>query len=378
MIVSFDGKRAVSNTTGLGNYSRRVISTLAQKFSNDEYVILAPKMKHTSELDELLKMNNVHIEISPHPILGHIWRFGRGILKSAAHHHTDVFHGLSAELPLGVKKSGMASVVTIHDMIYYHFPKYYSFIDRSIYYRKALYACQASDRIVTVSEFTKKDVVNILGIDPKKIDVVYPCVGEEYLSDVSFACVKELRESLKLPERYILAVGRLVYHKNFILAIESLSLLEDKNVVLVMVGKENSYWRNEIYPIVKKYGLADRVRLIPWVDSRLMPALYAEAQAVVFPSFCEGFGLPVLEAHHCGTPVLCARGSALDEVGGDATYFFDPHDANGLATGLDNILADNNLAQAMSDRGRINASRFAPDKMAERLHAIYEQVLRRD
>ncbi|MBO4814430.1 MAG: glycosyltransferase family 4 protein [Muribaculaceae bacterium] len=375
MIVSFDGKRAVSNTTGLGNYSRRVISSLAQKFSNDEYVILAPKMKHSSELDELLKMDNVRIDISPHPKLGHIWRSGRGILKSAAHHHTDVFHGLSAELPIGVKKSGIASVVTIHDMIYYHYPKHYSLVDRSIYYRKALYACRASDRIVTVSEFTKKDVVNILGIDPKIIEVVYPCIGEEYLSEVSSASVKELRETLKLPERYVLAVGRLVYHKNLILAIESLSLLEDNDVVLVIVGKENSYWRNEMYPIVMKYGLADRIRLLPWVDSRLMPALYAEAQAVVFPSFCEGFGLPVLEAHHCGTPVLCATGSALDEVGGDAAVFFDPHDAKELAAGLDNILADKSLAKAMSDKGRINASRFTPDRMAEQLHAIYEQIL---
>lgn len=375
MIVSFDGKRAVNNMTGLGNYSRRVIGALAKKYPSDNYVVLAPRMKSSVELNELLLMDNVELDVAPHPKLGHLWRSGKGIIKSAKSRSAEVFHGLSAELPFGIGRSGMASIVTIHDFIYHHFPQHYSFIDRNIYYRKALHACKVADTIVTVSNYTKQDVVNILGINPDKIKVVYPCVGENYLNQPTSSEIVEMKKQLGLPARYILAVGRLVYHKNLILAIESLSILNDKNISLVIVGQENSYWRNTLYPTIVKYNLTDRVLLVPRVDSRWMPALYAGTQAVVFPSFCEGFGLPILEANHCKTPVLCATGSALDEVGGEAVSFFNPNDARDLAQSLDRVLEDVQLSNILKEKGQINAQRFTPMKMAEDLHNIYENAL---
>lgn len=375
MTIAFDGKRAVNNMTGLGNYSRSLIYALAQYSPENHYVLLAPKMRHHQAIDEILQLENVTIDTPKHPSLGHIWRSGQGIIRSARHSHAQIYHGLSAELPFGIAKSGMKSVVTIHDLIYHHYPECDSCIDRWIYDRKMLHAVRVADCIVAVSQCTKDDVVNSFGVAPGKIKVIYPSIDSHYYRPVTGADVARLKQLTELPEHYILAVGRLVGHKNLKLLIQSLALLNDKAVNLVIVGKPNSYWRNTLYPAIVRHHLTDRVRLISWIPPELMPAMYATARAVVFPSLFEGFGLPVLEAQQCGTPVLCANSSSLPEAGGDAACFFDPHDATELGHHIDHVLADEQYADELRSKGLAHAAQFSPRVMAQRVAGLYRDLM---
>ena len=375
MNIAFDGKRAVSNMTGLGNYSRSLIGALAHYYPDNRYIILSPKMRHHQAIDELLQMDNVTAETPNHTAFGHIWRSGKGIIHSARRAKAEIFHGLSAELPVGITRSGMKSVVTIHDLIYHHYPEQHSPIDRWIYDHKLQHAINVADRIIAVSQYTKNDVISAFGIAADKIQVIYPCISQKYYRPVSATDVARLRHLVGLSERYILAVGRLVDHKNLLLAIESLALLEDKDVKLVIVGKPNDYWNGTIYPIISKRHVTDRVVLVPWMPPELMPALYATSQAVVFPSLCEGFGLPVLEAQQCGTPVLCANTSSLPEAGGDAACFFDPHDATALAEHIDHVLADEQYANDLRRKGLAHAALFTPQLIARQMTQLYRDLL---
>ena len=375
MNIAFDGKRAVSNMTGLGNYSRSLIGALAQYYPDNRYIILAPKMRHHQAIDELLQMDNVTADTPKHTAFGHIWRSGCGIIRSALRAKAEIYHGLSAELPLGIARSGMKSVVTVHDLIYHHYPERYNKIDRLIYDTKTKHALQCADRIVTVSQFTKDDVVNTFGTDATKIHVIHPAIDHNYFRPITEADRNELRHVAGLAGRYILAVGRLVDYKNLLLAIESLALLKDKDVKLVIVGKPNDYWNGTIYPIISKRHVTDRVVLVPWIPPELMPALYATAHAVVFPSLCEGFGLPVLEAQQCGTPVLCANTSSLPEAGGDAACFFDPRDANELAQHIDHVLADEQYANDLRRKGLAHAALFTPQLMAGQMARLYRDLI---
>ena len=170
MKIGFDGKRITKNFTGLGNYSRYILHILAEYFPKNQYSIFT-----NSEPKANFSFSNsasIRFHYSNNPFLKSIWR-SFGIVKNLKNDKIDLYHGLSNEIPFGLKKANIASVVTIHDLIFYRYPQYYPWLDRKIYEFKVRYACKHADQIIAISEQTKRDLINFLDVDNSKIEVVY-------------------------------------------------------------------------------------------------------------------------------------------------------------------------------------------------------------
>ena len=175
MRIGFDAKRAAQNRTGLGNYSRFVIRGLMESFPDNQYVAYIPNERRMQYFDEIPSRDKIKVCLPVAKVwrrLRSLWRVF-GITDDIRKDGIDIFHGLSNELPLNIRKAGCKSVVTIHDLIFLHYPKYYHFIDRKIYNYKFRRACANADRVIAVSDFTKKEIVRYYGIGESKIDVVY-------------------------------------------------------------------------------------------------------------------------------------------------------------------------------------------------------------
>src|SRR5690606_28130606 len=169
MNIGFDAKRAFLNRTGLGNYSRSIISGLSRYFSDHRYYLYSPKIPENTFIDTQHTSDNILLRRPVFPFLKSVWR-SRFVCRQIKKDKLDIYHGLSHELPWGIQKTGARSVVTIHDLIFFRFPEYYKLADRKIYEAKFEYSCRQADRIIAVSKQTKSDLINYLDVTPDKIE----------------------------------------------------------------------------------------------------------------------------------------------------------------------------------------------------------------
>ncbi|HJG89582.1 glycosyltransferase family 4 protein [Barnesiella viscericola] len=370
MIIGFDAKRANANFTGLGNYSRFMVETMATYGNEHKYRMYIPKKCKNALYDSLLKHKNV-ASIQPRSFLMKrckaLWRtffIKRGLLQDGV----QLYHGLSNELPVGIHRTGIRSVVTIHDLIFLRYPQYYHWLDRIIYNYKFRYACRKSDRIVAVSECTKRDIVKFYGISPDKIDVVYQGCDPVFAQPVSAEAKARVREAYHLPEHFILSVGTIEERKNLLLAVKAVEQLG--NVHLVAVGKSTAY-ADEVKAYIEAHGLGDRIHMIHNLKFGDLPVLYHMAEAFVYPSRFEGFGIPIVEALSAGVPVIAATGSCLEEAGGPCSLYVDPDDVAGMTAAMKRVLSDADLRREMIEAGKAYVVRFDPKRLADEMNAVY-------
>ena len=243
MKIGFDGKRAVQNFTGLGNYSRYIVDILCQFYPENEYVLYAPKKRENKRLNKLTKQYR-QLQLS-YPTtsfwkkLSSLWRV-LGVTRQLEKERIDIFHGLSNELPLNIHKSEVKSIVTIHDLIFLRYPQYYHSIDRNIYTYKFRKACENADRIIAISECTKRDIIEYFGIPADKIEVVYQGCDTSFTHPVTEEKKREVRAKYQLPEHYILNVGSIEERKNALSAVQALTMLPEQ-IHLVIVGRYTEY-----------------------------------------------------------------------------------------------------------------------------------------
>ena len=240
MIIGYDAKRAATNFTGLGNYSRYVIDTMAQSCPQYYYHLYIPDTCNEAAYNRLLLRNNV-LSILPDTVVGasykSLWRSWL-IKEQLVRDRVNLFHGLSNEIPVGLKNTHVASVVTIHDLIFLRYPSFYKLIDRSIYNAKFAYACRNADRIVAVSQCTKRDIVEFYHIDPDKIDVIYQGCDPIFARNVAESEMLRVRMAYELPDDFILNVGTIETRKNVLLAVKALPMIDEK-YHLVIVGRKH-------------------------------------------------------------------------------------------------------------------------------------------
>lgn len=376
MKIGFDGKRAVQNYTGLGNYSRYIVDILCHYFPQNEYVLYAPKKKDNRRLEEpLSRYLQLHVSYPSHFLekkLNSLWRV-LGLTRQLEEEGIQLFHGLSNELPLTIKQSHIKSIVTIHDLIFMRFPQYYKFIDRKIYAYKFRKACENADKIIAISQCTKRDIVHFFNIPEDKIEVLYQGCDPSFALSADARLKEMIQLKYELPKRYILNVGTVEERKNVLLAVKAVKNLP-RDVHLVIIGRRTSY-AAEVENYVHAHNLEDRVYMIsdvPFVD---LPVLYQLAEVFVYPSRFEGFGIPIIEALHSGVPVVAATGSCLEEAGGPDSVYVDPDDVDGLSKALIEILADADKRKEMIIEGEIFVQRFAGNRQAETLNKIYHELL---
>ncbi|MEG1642676.1 MAG: glycosyltransferase family 1 protein [Bacteroidales bacterium] len=375
MIIGLDGKRAVSNLTGLGNYSRFIISALNTQFPGNSYKIFAPKKRVNRELDEILRPNTQILY--PENIIAKafptLWRSNL-ITNDLIHEQIDIYHGLSNEIPIGIEKSGIKSVVTIHDLIFLRYPQYYKPIDRKIYNYKFHRACQTADHIIAISECTKRDIINFYNIPDNKIDVVYQGCHPQFTVPASEEIRHNVRRIYNLPNRYILFVGTIEQRKNLMLLVRAIKLLP-KEIHLVAIGRKTPY-AEEVTAYCQKQQLTKRVHIIQSVPFHHLPALYQQAEVFAYPSRFEGFGIPIIEAINSHIPVLATTGSCLEEAGGNGALYVNPDDAETASEAINRIITDNRQRNSLIAAGEEQIKKFAPDVIASGINDVYRKVLR--
>ncbi|MDR1379960.1 MAG: glycosyltransferase family 4 protein [Tannerella sp.] len=376
MKIGFDAKRTVRNNTGLGNHNRQVIEVLSEYYPDNEYLLFAPRQKENSRLRRILEKANVTF-FSPggfFKLFPSVWR-SWGILRDIGRQGLAVFHGLSNELPVGIKKAGIKTVVTIHDLIFLRYPEYYRLVDRTVYRLKFHYACKKADRIIAVSECTKRDIISFFHIPEDRISVVYQGCHSGFRAKVSEEKKSEIADRYRLPRRFVLYVGSIEARKNLLLAVKALRQIPEE-IHLVAVGKSTPY-----QSAVEKYagtsGVKPRLHILNQAQWDDLPAIYQSAALFVYPSFFEGFGIPIVEALNSGIPVIAATGSCLEEAGGPASVYVSPHDGNALAGEIMRILNNKGLAEKMIEAGKCHAERFSEKSIAENIMNVYESCISR-
>lgn len=374
MIIGYDGKRAVSNMTGLGNYSRLVIERVALAEPLDKLLIYTPKLRENSRLAPIRSLHNVEFRLPPpQGFQGSLWR-SFGISNNLRADKVDIYHGLSNELPLNISKSGVPSIVTMHDVIYRTMPECYKPLDRKIYDFKYGRACRNADRIIAVSECTKRDVVRFYGVDPDKIDVIYQGCDESFRRQRSPEEIAELRQRLNLPERFILQVGTIEKRKNLEQTVRALSTLNPK-IELVVVGRDHHGYKKHVDSIAEELGVTNRIHYYSGLDFKDLPTLNQAADVIAYPSRYEGFGIPVLEGLESMRPVVAATGSCLEEAGGPDTLYVDPDSPADLASAFNALIFGGREVVDMVKAGKEYARLFDTDTMAGHLLNSYARAI---
>lgn len=373
MKIGYDGKRAVSNMTGLGNYSRLVLETWGAAHPDDELAIYTPRLDENPRLERILANPNARFILpASRPLGSSVWRTW-GITGTLRDSGLDLYHGLSNELPLNIRRSGIPAVVTMHDVIYRTMPHCYSAVDRRLYDLKYGRSCRLADRIVAVSECTRRDVVRFYGIDPDRIDVVYQGCDPSFRRHWNADERLELRTRYRLPERYLLQVGTIEERKNLILSVRALVNLP-REVALVAVGRDRGYL-GDVLRVAHQLEVADRLMVLTGVPFRDLPGLNQCAEAILYPSRYEGFGIPVLEGLESMRPVVAATGSCLEEAGGKAAWYVSPDDPTEMADLLRAILDGHEATPERLLEGKLHAARFSDAAMVAGLEAAYARTL---
>jgi len=292
----------------------------------------------------------------------------------AARDRVDLLHSLGTTSPLVVP--GRPSVVSILDLIYEAFPE--TFPKPALWGLRALVgpAARRADRVITISEAVKRDVVTRLRVPADRVDAVL--LGRGMRAEPEATDEDTLRERYRLgSSRVVLCVSAALVHKNVPRLLEAFAALgagyEDTRLVLVgHAGLEQERLRARTVEL----GLVDRVVLTGWISAEDLEGLYRLAACCAYPSLYEGFGMPVLEAMVRGVPLVCSNATSLPEVAGDAAVLFDPLDTEAIAAALRRVLDDERLAESLRERGRERAALFTWERCAEGVLAVYDRVLR--
>ena len=375
MTIGFDGKKAVLNLTGIGNYSRRCVNALAALCPNDRLLLFVPDKRNQAAADALTP--KAQLQFSPFVLKkGLAYELWRNFLqwRTIRQQGVSLFHGLSNELPFLITRSGCKTVVTIHDLIFLHHPELYKPVQRRILRWKTRYACQVADRIIAVSEMTKRDIVQYYGIDERKISIVYQSYDSALFHNRhDETAIAQVRQRYQLPACYVLCVGTIERRKNQGALIEALQQA-DKGVHVVLVGKPTPY-QKELQQRVDSLGLTGRVHFLNNVLNNDLPAIYQGATLFGYMSLFEGFGIPIIEALASGVPVIAATGSCLEEAGGPHSIYLAPHDISGLASHINALLADSQQRQLMVTEGLRYVERFSDKALGQNLHKVYQELL---
>lgn len=374
MNIGFDAKRAFQNRTGLGNYSRTLVTSLAAYYPQHHYFLFAPKSKPLFK--PAAGMRTVLPQKPHHRWLKPVWR-SRWVVNDLRHHHINIYHGLSAELPFGIHNSGVKSVVTMHDLIFERYPKQYNPIDVYTYRRKAVYACREASRVIAISGQTKADLMEFYRVPEERISVCYQGCDPSFQRQHTADDVKQMKTKYMLPQDYFLYVGSVIERKNLMGIAQAIRSLKGKlDLPLVVLGDGTGY-KKEVKEYLRKEGLEQQVI---WLNETHkfaftdLPALYQGALALLYPSMFEGFGIPILEALWSRTPVITSNGSCFAETGGNAALYVDPFQPAAIANAMEQVVADEVLRADMQQKGILHAQLFTLDKCAAAVMNVYENI----
>jgi glycosyltransferase involved in cell wall biosynthesis len=355
---------------GVGTYIRNLLRHLSRLDHSTEYVVLCRKAdtEHVGQLGE-------NFRAVPETSPGYSIREQITVPLDLRRERVDLFHSPHYVLP---PLTPCKSVVTIHDCIHLRFPQYLPNRLGYAYARGALWmATHLSSRIVTVSEASKRDILEYFRVPPQKIDVIYNGIDERFGEPPPEDDVARVRERYQLDDPFVLYAGNIKPHKNLERLIEAFHTLRRSGfdqIKLLIIGDEISKYAT-LRHAVHRHKLHKHVRFFGFVPDSTLAILYRLAGVFVFPSLYEGFGLPPLEAMASGTPVITSNVSSLPEVVADAALLIDPYEPDSIADAIRRVLTDECLREDLRQRGLERARHFSWERSIRRVREIYDEVL---
>lgn len=357
-------------TGGIGRYSRELLRELLALATDDEFHVLIRELDEP-EFDIRDQRVTKHVTKIAHYSVAEQLKLP-GLLKAIT---PDLVHFLNFNQPvLGI---GCPRVTTIHDLTVRYFPVGRSQRDplRRLAFNQVMRHAAHSDAVIAISRATKIDVVRDLKPDPAKIRVIYEAAGERFRPYPNSE-LEAFRKRAGRTTPYILFVNQWRPHKGLPELIEAFGALKQAGLPhqLVLAGKPNAHFPH-ILEAIEASPYRDAIIRPGFIPDDELPLYYAAASVLAFPSYYEGFGLGILEAMGCGTPVVCTKTSSIPEVAGEAGLYVEPKDPKALAAALKRVLTDPKLAAELSQQSLAQAKQFSWKRMAKETYAVYENVL---
>jgi glycosyltransferase involved in cell wall biosynthesis len=347
---------------GIGTYIRNLLRHLARIDHDNEFVLLC-RPDDRGTLTSLGENFRPVVETSPNYSIAEQIKIPLALKREGV----TLFHAPHYVLPPLVR---CRSVVTIHDCIHLMFPQYLPNRFALEYARTSIaMAARRAERILTVSESSKRDILRFVKTQPDKIDVIYNAYDERFGIEPLEEDVVRVRERYQLHDEFVLYAGNVKPHKNLARLIEAFHAVRRRNLEhlkLVLIGDEISKYA-ALRRAVHQHQLHQYVRFLGYLPEETLAVMYRLAGVFVFPSLYEGFGLPPLEAMASGTPVVTSNVSSLPEVA-------DPYDPEAIADGIEKVLTDEGLRHDLRRRGLARARQFSWEHSVRRVHEIYRQV----
>ncbi len=376
MRIGFDAKRAFYNRSGLGNYSRSILLLLKRYYPEHESILYTPSTKDSIDFYSEYGFEVKQPGTALSRFFSAYWR-SINLTKDIRKDHLDIFHGLSNELPSDIERAGIKSIVTIHDLIFLRFPEFFSWIDNQIYLRKFKHACNAADCIIAVSEQTKHDIVNFFQVSPDKIKVSYQGCGSQFWQAVTEEEKERIKKKYNLPSEFILNVGTIEPRKNLKNLIHALVYMKN-DAKLVAIGRPVKSYMKKLQEIIKRKKLEDRVIFLHNVTNEDLPVIYHLASLFAYPSYFEGFGIPILEAMVTSLPVITSSGSCFPETGGDAALYINPNSPEEIGLMTDKLLEDEVMRKDMIQKGHLHSQNFTDEAVVNSLMSVYKDLEKRE
>lgn len=360
--------------TGVARYLGNILRELAEIAPQNEYTLYFQNSKADDDFLSQGCFRKKLVEMSFVPRKKVLWE-QIFLPRELKRNPVDILFCPSYSMPL---RGGQKTVVTIHDITYEVEPAWFHPKERLKMRTLTKLAARRADKIISVSEATKCDVVRFYGVEPDKVKVIYEA------NDPSFKLVKdeaklgEIKSKYDLSDKFVLYVGSIFARRNIPRLLEALKAVAEKvpTVKLMIIGEDRAYPSQNIGERIKRLGLGNRVVWLDYVPEDDLILLYNVADLFAYPSSYEGFGLPILEAMACGTPVITANLSSLPEVAGDSALYVDPTSVSEMASAMVKVLTGEQIAESLSQRGLQRANSFSWREAAQETLQLFEDLLR--
>lgn len=366
MRVVVDARTAIPHFPGIGRYVSNLLESMARLEEDlSLHIIKPPPSRGSFVLPDLpaTLVPDSAFSFRQQLVLPRIVRN----IKPSLYHSP--YYMMPYRMPVPV-------VLTCYDLIPMIYRQYFSVFQRTAFVIAHRFALRTASHIIAISEATKSDLVRYFSVEPERVTAI-PLAADTAFSPVKGKDIAIMRNKYGIPDRYVLYVGINKPHKNLLMLLKAWGILmcngQTEGHSLVIAG----YW-DPRYPDAKRYvinnGLDKTVHIIGDVQEHDLPSLYSGATAFIYPSLYEGFGLPLLEAMACGTPVMCGNVSSLPEVTGEAAAYFDPVNAGEIADTMGEVLASRKNREVLQEKGFARARLFLWEQTALRTVQVYKKV----
>ena len=357
MRIGMDTQSMVGRKTGIGYYAQNLLNCF----------------QRMDDVDLLCYSNPDKLDFNT---LERIYWDNIGLISSMKNDVPELLHIPGFAGPL--RNPGCKKLTTVCDLIGMIYPENLNTVSR-FYWQRWLPACvKRSDMIIAISEHTKRDIIRLLGVPEEKIHVTLLAADDAFRLIEDEAQLQRITDKYDLPEEFMLNIGTVEPRKNIPILIEAyaayLEQNRESNLKFVISGKKD-WGFDEVKRVIDKNGISENIIFTDYIDDDEMPAMYSKAKIFAYPSYYEGFGLPILEALSCGTPVICSNVSSIPEVVGDAAIMVDPDDVKGFADAIRLLDTDEVMHKTFSEKALKQADKFAWQKTADETLKVYEKVL---